>query len=518
MCGQLRMGRAWVLSVVAGTLLATGGPTAAEDVSFPDANLEAAVRAELGIPAPTPITVADMLGLTALYASSQNISNIQGLQYATNLTVLKLWYNPISDISAIAGLTNLTNLRLDHNQISDISAMAGLTNLNYLYLDRNQISDISAVAGLTNLTQLYLYDNQISDISVVAGLTNLAILDLQENQISDISAVAGLTKFESLHLGNNQIEIMNLSSADLSYLHWFSIESNPLTNVLLVDVTLSQRVFNALMDGRGPSLTGIAELPGVLTLDMSGVDFANVSDLSAMYTMDDLEELSLSTATNLDGGQVVSLTGELDSLAWLDVTGLWGSFDAGTQSSLNSWDALEGNTLVTGEPLAVSALLDVAWVYQNTPLITQDRHMAVLTISVDDDPNGNSQYETLVIRLSGPGDVTCQATADPLVWEIVGSRRGDGAAGEVTLQVLVDGVDVGGEGATTKTLTVRLLGDVDGNGGAEPGDVQLLINELNGLPNPEGIHVKAFDIDANGGAEPGDVQVLMNVLNGLPVP
>jgi len=307
---------------------------------------------------------------------------------------------------------------------------------------------------------------------------------------------------------------MNLSGADLASLESFSIANNPLTNVILADATLSQRAFNTLM-------TSIAQSPGVLTIDMSGVDFINVSDLSVMYWvylyMPALEELSLAGATNLDGGQVLLLTAELASLAWLDVTGLWGSFDVGTQSALDAWDAVEGNVLVTGQRLAVSAQLDVTWVYQNTPVITQDRHMVTLAISVDDDPYGNSQYTTQVSKVSGPGDVTCQATADPGVWQILGSRRGEGLAGEVTLEILVAGVDVGGEGAATRALTVRLLGDVDGNGGAEPGDVTALILALNGTP-PAGYHPNAFDLDANGGAEPGDVQILMNVLNGLPVP
>jgi len=368
------------------TLTVTPAPPA---VDFPDASLEAVVRDTLGIAAPTPITPADMQGLTELEAEMRGISNIQGLQHATNLTRLWLgegqisdltplagldslvllelrWHqvsdltplagltnltwlylddNQISDISPLAGLTNLDELWLDHNQISDISAVAGLTNLPGLHLSDNQISDISAVAGLGNLTRLHLSVNQISDISAVAGLTNLTRLYLSDNQISDISAVAGLTNLNSLRLSSNQIEIMNLSSADLSSLRYFSIEDNPLTDVLLADATLSQTVFNVLMGGGGLG-AGIAELPGVLTLDMSGVDFAGIPDLSAMYGMDDLEELFLSGATNLDGAQVLSLTNELDSLAWLDVTSLWDSFDAATQVALNSWGALEGNTLV----------------------------------------------------------------------------------------------------------------------------------------------------------------------------
>ena len=230
-----------------------------------------------------------------------------------------------------------------------------LSILINLCLYDNQISDISAISGLTNLDALWLNSNQISDISAVAGLTNLAtLMNLSFNQISDISAVGGLTNLTSLGLEHNQIEIMNLSGSQLSSLQNFGIEGNPVTNVLLVDATLSQTTFNALMDGG--YYTGIAELPGVLTLDLSGVDFWDISDLSTMYGLDDLWKLLLVDAINLPADQVVSLTGELDLLNWLNVTGLWETFDAPSQTSLMGWDAIPGNILIIPEPATLSLL------------------------------------------------------------------------------------------------------------------------------------------------------------------
>ena len=340
MFAQLRM--RYVLVLAMGTLLGITGTTVAMDVNFPDANLEAKLRALLGIPAPTPITDTDMQTLGWLEAGFSNISNIQGLEYATNLTAIHMYSNQISDISAVAELSNLEHLWMDQNQISDISAVAELSNLKYLWMGSNQIASISALSGLTDLTELSLGFNQISDISAVAGLTNLTTLNLQHNQISDVSALLGMTNLTKAYLSHNQIEIMNLSNSNLSSLEFLGIAYNPITSLLLADATLSQSTFDVLMDD-----SGIAELPGVLTLDMRGVDFTEILDLSKIYTMDDLEELLLAGATNLDGSQVVPLTVELNSLAWLDVAGLWDSFDAGTQSLLNAWDAIEGNTLVT---------------------------------------------------------------------------------------------------------------------------------------------------------------------------
>ena len=57
------------------------------------------------------------------------------------------------------------------------------------------------------------------------------------------------------------------------------------------------------------------------------------------------------------------MTNELDSLNWLDVTGLWDGFDESSQSSLLVWDAIEGKTLVGAtvpEPATLSMLFVLA--------------------------------------------------------------------------------------------------------------------------------------------------------------
>ena len=123
----------------------------AEGIRIRDPNLRAAIATTLGKPPSAPFVRAHIPALTELYAPEANISDLTGLESATNLTSLTLHSNNISDISAVAGLTNLTSLTLYNNNISDISVVAGLTNLTFLSLWDNNISDISAVAGLTNL-------------------------------------------------------------------------------------------------------------------------------------------------------------------------------------------------------------------------------------------------------------------------------------------------------------------------------------------------------------------------------
>jgi len=61
------------------------------------------------------------------------------------------------------------------------------------------------------------------------------------------------------------------------------------------------------------------------------------------------------------------------------------------------------------------------------------------------------------------------------------------------------------------------LGDINGNGAREPGDVRPLAMELNGNA-PARLETRVCDLDGKDAAEPGDVQILNNILNGLPVP
>jgi hypothetical protein len=172
---------------------------AAGAVTFPDPNLEAAIREAIGKPT-GPIYEAELAGLTAFSATRLSIVDLTGLEHCISLTSLDLSHNRIGDISPLSGLTSLTWLDLSFNLISDVSPLASLANLKWLYLHNNQISNITALANLTSLAYLFLHSNQISDISALDSLTNLTRLLLSSNNISDISPLAGLTGLEWLYL------------------------------------------------------------------------------------------------------------------------------------------------------------------------------------------------------------------------------------------------------------------------------------------------------------------------------
>ena len=123
----------------------------AQTVDIPDASLRAAIETIFGKAAGDPITAAEMATLTFFSASNANISDLTGLESATNLTYLFLWDNAISDLTPLAGLTSLEFLDLQGNSVSDLSPAMGLTNLIFLGVRNNSVSELSPLVSNTGL-------------------------------------------------------------------------------------------------------------------------------------------------------------------------------------------------------------------------------------------------------------------------------------------------------------------------------------------------------------------------------
>ncbi|MCM3443795.1 leucine-rich repeat domain-containing protein [Metabacillus halosaccharovorans] len=164
--------------------ITTNEPSASgEVVTFTDENLEAAIRDTLYI-YNRDIMTSDMENLTYLYAGNGEISDLTGLENATNLIELNLAYNNITSIKVLQELTTLESLTLWGNEVEDLSPLTGLTNLTYLDLDDAAVQSVDALQNLVNLETLYLSSNKIEDITPLQGLINLMYLSLSDNPLN----------------------------------------------------------------------------------------------------------------------------------------------------------------------------------------------------------------------------------------------------------------------------------------------------------------------------------------------
>ena len=345
----------------------------AQVVDIPDPNLRAAIESDLRKPAGATITVNDMAILGGgshgqFYAAGRNISNLTGLQFATNLKDLDLSNNSISDVWALAGLSNLWRLSLSNNSISDISALTGLSNLNRLDLSNNNISDISVLTGLARLNDLDLSNNNIlglagltlsstwtfsldlsnNNISGLAGLTlsstgplsldlsnnnisalagvslspgyGLAVsLDLSNNSISDISALAGLTSLGNLNLSNNSISDI-LTLAELTSLSTLDLSNNNISDISALARLTSLRNLNLSNN----SISDISALAGLTSLGNLSLDNNVISDLFPLLAN---TRLGHGTSVSVSGNPLgnVSINTHIPTLRGKGVGGLYRS-------------------------------------------------------------------------------------------------------------------------------------------------------------------------------------------------
>ncbi|MDE0299087.1 MAG: leucine-rich repeat domain-containing protein [Candidatus Poribacteria bacterium] len=88
-------------------------------VHIPDPNLRAAIRDTLSLSDDAPLTQDHMLKLKRIGYKLRGISNLAGLEYATNLESLALHVNEITDIRPLAGLTKLFHLNLRNKDWAD---------------------------------------------------------------------------------------------------------------------------------------------------------------------------------------------------------------------------------------------------------------------------------------------------------------------------------------------------------------------------------------------------------------
>lgn len=271
--GRLRRFVAALFGVVLGmTILAMQSPRAYADpndpISFPDSNLEAAIKEALGIDENDPITKGDVEDFTSLNVSHKGITDLTGIEHLTDLTFLQLSSNDIDDISPVSDLDNLKHLGLAENDVSDLTPLENLSSLTIINVSGNDVSDISPLGDLPGLIQVTLTNNQVEDISPLAALDAPEQLELSGNQISDISPLAELTSVETLLLNGNPIGSL--------------VDVEALENLTSLDIGATEV----------STLSSLTHLNNITDLVINSID---TDDLSVLADLPQLEELSART-------------------------------------------------------------------------------------------------------------------------------------------------------------------------------------------------------------------------------
>ncbi|MCM3223564.1 NEAT domain-containing protein [Bacillus cereus] len=133
-----------------------------------------------------PITKEDLLQikkLEILKEKGNEIKNITGLEYMTNLENLTLEGVGLRNIEFISNLKQLNNVNVSHNQIEDITPLSSLENLQWLNLTDNRIKDVTVLGSMLDLLSLKLAENEIRDVRPLIQLGQWFTIDVGRQNI-----------------------------------------------------------------------------------------------------------------------------------------------------------------------------------------------------------------------------------------------------------------------------------------------------------------------------------------------
>ena len=280
-------------------------------VDLPDLNLRAAIETVLGKAEGDSITPSEMAALTRLEASNANISDLTGLEFATNLTTLELgpervaneWRNSnaVKDLSPLAGLSYLTSLHLPNNSISDISAVANLSDLTWLHLSHNNISDLSPLVANTGLgkgDKVYVRGNPLSYASIhshISALQSRGVEVYFDNQVypAILKILGDYQKGASLALLLNPF-VVEVQDANGSVLAGISV----IFAVTGGGGTLSTTTTQTDENGRAQSTLTLGPNLGTNTVEVSA---AGIQGTAIFHAISDTEAPPITADVNSDG-------------------------------------------------------------------------------------------------------------------------------------------------------------------------------------------------------------------------
>ena len=175
---------------------------------FPDAGLEAAVRAEVFEKRynTEPLTVDDVKKISRVIGVGKNIQSLEGMQHCASVMLIDLGDNQITDLTPLAGLKKLQSVTLSKNKIKDVQPLAELTAIQLLDIADNEVESLDAVKKMSNLRSLWLPNNKVKSLQPLAELPKIWSLDVAGNGLTDIAPVGNLKWLTNLDLDRNSVE------------------------------------------------------------------------------------------------------------------------------------------------------------------------------------------------------------------------------------------------------------------------------------------------------------------------
>lgn len=303
--------------------------------AIPDANFEAALEA-LGyddISSDGQVPTDYISGITSLDVSSQNISDLTGINDFVALEVLRLQYNNLTSLD----VSNLANLRVLWAANGNVFNSIDVSN-NLLLEDFRIRQYTGASINLSANTALTRFACESCDLLTVdtSNNINLSFLDLWNSDITslDLSTNVNLatldiysTNITTLDLSANTA-LTNLIANDITTLTSIDVRNGNNVNINTFNVTNNSNLDCVLVDDATYSTTNWTQVDSGLTFSENYCRYTTITDANfeaALNTLgyDDIaadgqvptQLIEVVTTLDVSNQNIADLTGIQDFIA-----------------------------------------------------------------------------------------------------------------------------------------------------------------------------------------------------------
>ncbi|MBC2184553.1 leucine-rich repeat domain-containing protein, partial [Listeria sp. FSL L7-0253] len=286
-----------------------GTETGENIVNIPDPVLKASLNEARGKPATEDFTKAEMLGFNGLLLSG-NITDLTGLEYAKNATMLVLDNISATSYAQIAQLPELNNLTIQGSNVtsSAIPDLSGLTKLTSISIKSTNVDEsvYPKINNTPNLSALSMTKNKkITNLTGLKDLPNLTTLNVEDCQVTDYKGVEAFPKLTNFSGGYQKFDPEESSEIKSSVLKYnakeqtmfipFSIMTpSALTNFDGSKITPSSRAYESMVElntGSVPDSKMFPSKEGITITGMAPADFDKIESFT-LYTVFDVREIT----------------------------------------------------------------------------------------------------------------------------------------------------------------------------------------------------------------------------------
>ena len=131
--------------------------------------------------------------------------------------------------------SKIKEINCSSNQLTNLEGIENLTNLTHLYCSNNQLTDLEGIENLRKLKHLNCHYNQLTALPDLSANTALQYLNCKNNQLTILPDLSANISLQSFSCSNNQLINLNITNGSNTLILTMNAKFNKPALIILVD-------------------------------------------------------------------------------------------------------------------------------------------------------------------------------------------------------------------------------------------------------------------------------------------